>query len=114
MKDITKWAESALTGRMGLGDDMTAFIIDIAATAVVILIGTGTNWICQSIFRWFARHKIETEHSHWHSYLVKRHLGHHALLIIPGLVMYERKQSDIFDHLMSMAQDFGIRLYQRP
>ena len=28
--------------------------------------------------------------------------------------MYERKQSDIFDHLMSMAQDFGIRLYQRP
>ena len=27
---------------------------------------------------------------------------------------YERKQSDIFDHLMTMANEFGLRLYQRP
>ena len=27
---------------------------------------------------------------------------------------YERKQSDIFDHLMTMASEFGLRLYQRP
>lgn len=27
---------------------------------------------------------------------------------------YERKQSDIFDHLMTMAAEFGLRLYQRP
>lgn len=27
---------------------------------------------------------------------------------------YERKQSDIFDHLMTMANGFGLRLYQRP
>ena len=27
---------------------------------------------------------------------------------------YERKQSDIFDHLMAMANEFGLRLYQRP
>ena len=28
--------------------------------------------------------------------------------------VYERKQSDIFDHLMSMVSEFGLRLYQRP
>ena len=27
---------------------------------------------------------------------------------------YEKKQSDIFDHLMTMASVFGLRLYQRP
>ena len=27
---------------------------------------------------------------------------------------YERKQSDIFDHLMSIVPEFGLRLYQRP
>ena len=28
--------------------------------------------------------------------------------------VYERKQSDIFDHIMTMASEFGLRLYQRP
>jgi small-conductance mechanosensitive channel len=28
--------------------------------------------------------------------------------------LYEKQQSDIFDHLMSIAPDFGLRLYQRP
>ena len=88
MKDIIKWAESILTGRMGLGDDMTAFIIDIAATAVVILIGTGTNWICQSIFRWVSKHNLKLIASKWHPYLAKRKLGNRILLFIPGLVMY--------------------------
>lgn len=27
---------------------------------------------------------------------------------------YEQKQSDIFDHLMTMAHEFGLHLYQRP
>ena len=88
MKDIIKWAESVLTGRMGLGDDMTAFIIDIAATAVVILIGTGTNWICQSIFRWVSKHNLKLIASKWHPYLAKRKLGNRIILLIPGLVMY--------------------------
>jgi small-conductance mechanosensitive channel len=88
MKDIIKWAESILTGRMGLGDDMTAFIIDIAATAVVILIGTGTNWICQSIFRWVSKHNLKLIASKWHPYLAKRKLGNRIILLIPGLVMY--------------------------
>ena len=28
--------------------------------------------------------------------------------------IYERQQSDIFDHLMTMASEFGLRIYQRP
>ncbi|MBR1959455.1 MAG: mechanosensitive ion channel, partial [Bacteroidales bacterium] len=27
---------------------------------------------------------------------------------------FERKQSDIFDHLMSIVPEFGLRIYQRP
>ena len=28
--------------------------------------------------------------------------------------VHEKKQSDIFDHIMTMASEFGLRLYQRP
>ena len=28
--------------------------------------------------------------------------------------LYEKQQSDIFDHLMTMAPEFGLRIYQRP
>ena len=28
--------------------------------------------------------------------------------------VYEKKQSDIFDHLMTIAPDFGLKIYQRP
>ena len=88
MKDIIKWADSILTGRMGLGEDMAAFIIDIAATAAVILIGVGTNWICQSIFRWVSKHNLKMIASKWHPYLAKRKLGNRIILLIPGLIMY--------------------------
>ena len=27
---------------------------------------------------------------------------------------YERRQSNIFDHLMTIVPEFGLRLYQRP
>ena len=27
---------------------------------------------------------------------------------------FEKKQSDIFDHFMTIAPDFGLRIYQRP
>ena len=27
---------------------------------------------------------------------------------------FERKQSDIFDHMMSIVSEFGLRIYQRP
>ena len=28
--------------------------------------------------------------------------------------VYERQQSDIFDHLMTIVSEFGLKLYQRP
>jgi small-conductance mechanosensitive channel len=73
---------------MGLGEDMAAFIIDIAATVAVILIGVGTNWICQSIFRWVSKHNLKMIASKWHPYLAKRKLGNRIILLIPGLIMY--------------------------
>ena len=86
---------------------MSPILSDITAAAAIIAAGILINWICQSIFRWFARHKIETGNSHWHSYLVKRHLGHHALLIIPGLVMY------MLPYLFYEKGDSFIRLIHR-
>jgi miniconductance mechanosensitive channel len=30
------------------------------------------------------------------------------------VTVYENTQSDVFDHLIAMLPEFGLRLYQRP
>lgn len=88
MKDITKWIDGILTGRMGLKVDMATFISDAIATAAIVIIGIGINWICQSIFRWASKHNLKLIASKWHPYLAKRKLGNRILMLIPGIVMY--------------------------
>lgn len=88
MKDITKWIDTILTGRMGLKIDMATFIGDAISTAAIILTGIGINWICQSIFRWTSKHNLKLIASKWHPYLAKRKLGNRILMLIPGMVMY--------------------------
>ena len=88
MKDITKWIGGILTGRMGLKVDMATFISDAIATAAIVIIGIGINWICQSIFRWASKHNLKLIASKWHPYLAKRKLGNRILMLIPGIVMY--------------------------
>ena len=88
MKDITKWIDGILTGRMGLKVDMATLISDAIATAAIVIIGIGINWICQSIFRWASKHNLKLIASKWHPYLAKRKLGNRILMLIPGIVMY--------------------------
>ena len=88
MKDITKWIDGILTGRMGLKVDMATFISDAIATAAIVIIGIGINWICQSIFRWASKHNLKLIASKWHPYLAKRKLGNRIFMLIPGIVMY--------------------------
>lgn len=67
---------------------MPGLMADSIATVVIIFSGIVINWICQSLFRWLSRHNVRLIRSKWHPYLVQHKIGHHILLLIPGLVMY--------------------------
>ena len=67
---------------------MGPILSDITAIAAVVISGILTNWILQLIFRLISKQNLRLLKSKWHPYLVKRRLGHNALLLIPGLVMY--------------------------
>ena len=85
------------------GESLYTFIVITA----MILIGLGINWILQSIFRWMSRHNVKLIRSKWHPYLVKRKIGHHALLLIPGLILY------FFPYLAFDAETPEIRTLHR-
>ena len=85
------------------GESLYTFLV----IAAMILIGLGINWTLQSIFRWMSRHNVKLIRSKWHPYLVKRKIGHHALLLIPGLVLY------FFPYLAFDAETPEIRTLHR-
>lgn len=83
-----KQLSQLLTEHLGVSERMAGLLGNTIAILAIITAGILVNWICQGIFRWFSRHNIRLIRSKWHTFLVKRRLGHHILLIIPGLVMY--------------------------
>ena len=68
--------------------DIAGFIKTALVVTAMIFIAIGLNILIQSIFRWASKHSKRLIRSKWHTFLVKRKLGHHVLLLIPGIVLY--------------------------
>lgn len=88
MTKIAQWLDDIFVETMHMDPDLAGFIDSALLIAVIIFIGIGVNWICQSIFKWMSRHNVRLIRSKWHPFLVKRKIGHHILLLIPGIVVY--------------------------
>lgn len=107
MTGLTHKMSDFLINHMSIGNTMSAFLSNAAAISLVILAGIGINWICQTVFRWTSRNNLRLIRSKWQPYLVKHRLGHHILLIIPGLAMYA------LPYLFYEKGDTMIRLMHR-
>ena len=68
--------------------DIAGFIKTALVVTAMIFIAIGLNILIQTIFRWASKHSKRLIRSKWHTFLVKRKLGHHVLLLIPGIVLY--------------------------
>ena len=88
MTKIGKWLDVILTDKLHINPGISGFLNTAILIAAMVLIGIGINWLIQSLFRWLSKHNIRLIHSQWHPFLVKRKLGHHILLLIPGLILY--------------------------
>lgn len=83
-----KALEEFLVQKIHLGTQLSGALSVLLIGIALIAIGIGINWICQWAFRWIIRHSERIRRSRWHHYLVKRQLGHHMLLLVPGLILY--------------------------
>ena len=88
MTDIAKWLNGLLTDMLHMNPNIAGFLSTAILITAMILITIGVNWLIQSLFRWISNHNIKFIPSRWRPFLVKRKLGHHILLLIPGIILY--------------------------
>ena len=88
MTDIVKWLNALLIDKLHMNPDIAGFLNTAILIIAMILVAIGVNWLTQSLFRWISNHNIKLIPSRWRPFLVKRKLGHHILLLIPGIILY--------------------------
>ena len=88
MLEIGKRLHELLVKKMSLSDTFGEVLYGAIVTAAIILLGIGLNWLIQRVFIWISGKSKKLKKSRWHGYIVKRRLGHHILLLIPGLLVY--------------------------
>ena len=88
MIDIVKWLDALLIDKLHINPEIAEPANTALLIVAMLLIAIGTNWLIQSLFRWFTKRSKRLAKSKWHHFLVKRKLGHHLLLLLPGLILY--------------------------
>ena len=88
MTNIAKWLNGLLTDTLHMNPNIAGFLSTAILITAMILVAIGVNWLTQSLFRWISNHNIKLIPSRWRPFLVKRKLGHHILLLIPGIILY--------------------------
>lgn len=88
MIDIVKWLDALLIDKLHINPEIAEPANTVLLIAAMLLIAIGTNWLIQILFRWFTKRSKRLARSKWYNFLVKRKLGHHLLLLLPGLILY--------------------------
>ena len=88
MTDIVRWLNALLTDKLHMNPHIAGLLNTAILITSMILIGIGINWMVQSLFRWISSHNVRIIPSKWRPFLIKRKLGHHILLLVPGVILY--------------------------
>ncbi len=88
MLEIAKKVNEVIVDKMNLPEVFGGFVYGAIVVAVMVFVGVGLNWGIQSLFRLITSRSSKVKKSRWHGYIIKRRLGHHILLLIPGSVLY--------------------------
>ena len=88
MLEIAKKLGRVLTDGMGLSEGFGEFVYGAAVIAGTVAAAVGLNWLIQVLFNWIINRSVRFRKHKLHGYLVKRRLGHHVLLLVPGIILY--------------------------
>lgn len=106
LKIAEKYSE-LLIDKVGLSETSGGIIYGASAVVLMIAAGVGINWGIQWLFAWIMEKRAKNKRSRWHGYLVKRRLGHHLLLLIPGMLLY------VLPYLFYKTDDQMVRYLHR-
>ena len=106
LKIAEKYSE-LLIEKVGLSETSGGIIYGASAVVLMIAVGVGINWGIQWLFAWIMEKRAKNKRSRWHGYLVKRRLGHHLLLLIPGMLLY------VLPYLFYKTDDQMVRYLHR-
>lgn len=107
MLKIAERYSELLIDKVGLSETSGGIIYGASAVVLMIAAGVGINWGIQWLFAWIMEKRAKNKRSRWHGYLVKRRLGHHLLLLIPGMLLY------VLPYLFYKTDDQIIRYLHR-
>lgn len=88
MTNISQWLHDLLAVKINVDPDIAGILSTLLLVGAMIAIGVGINWLLQYILSWFTKRSKKLKHSKWNSIIVQRRLGHHILLLIPGIILY--------------------------
>ena len=88
MTDLGRYIDSILTEKLHMGQNMAGATGLVITAAAVIVSCIAINWLCQNAYRWISGHSERVRSSKWHPYISQRKIGHHIMLIIPGIAAY--------------------------
>lgn len=88
MTKISQWLHDLLAVKMNVDPDIAGILSTLLLVGAMIAIGVGINWLLQYILSWFTKRSKKLKYSRWNSIIVQRRLGHHILLLIPGIILY--------------------------
>ena len=88
MTKISQWLHDLLAVMMNVDPDIAGILSTLLLVGAMIAIGVGINWLLQYILSWYTKRSKKLKQSKWNSIIVQRRLGHHILLLIPGIILY--------------------------
>lgn len=88
MLEIVKKFNELIIDKINLPEELGGLIYGAIAMAAMLAISIGLNWVVQTVFKWLSGKSNRFKKSGWYNPLIKRKLGHHVLLLLPGLVLY--------------------------
>ena len=88
MLEIAKKFHDLLQKKIGVAEEFGEIVYGALVVAAMIIVAVSINWVVQRGFQWLWNRSGRLKKSKWHNYLLKRKVGHHVLLLVPGLFIY--------------------------
>ena len=88
MTDIVNLLNGFMVEKTGISPFLADMLDEAICIAFIIGAGIGVNALFQGLFKWISRHNRRIMRSKWHPFIARHRLGHHVIMMIPGLVVY--------------------------
>ena len=88
MTGLSKKLAELISGILHVSEKFSDILSTLILTIGMVLIAVGVNWLLQWIFGWISNRNTRLKKSKWFAYMVKHRIGHHLVLLVPGILIY--------------------------